>query len=77
MGRRAPAMSYRYLGDGMTDQALRGARCEAVRRPDGKCIRGRNGNMLVRFDDVRRVVVLARHLRKIKEEEAKWATLSG
>src|SRR3954454_5854990 len=62
------AVTYRYLGDGMTEPALRGARCEAVRRPDGKCIRGRNGNMLVSFAG-RRVVVLARHLRKIKEEE--------
>jgi hypothetical protein len=63
---------YRYLGDGMTDPALRGAICEAVRRPDGKCIRGRNGNMLVHFGDGRLAVVLARHLRKI-EEEGPWA----
>src|SRR4051794_36277357 len=67
MRREDEPMTYRYLGDGMTDPALRGARCEAVRRHDGKCIRGR-GNMLVAFDDGRPVVVLARYLRKIQNE---------
>jgi hypothetical protein len=54
---------YRYLGDKLTDPALKGALCEAVRRGDGRCIRGTNGNMLVRFGD-RMVVVVGRHLRK-------------
>jgi hypothetical protein len=60
--------AYVYRGDRMTDNALVGARCEAVRSADGRCIRGRNGNMLVRFGD-RFVVVLARHLRKIRFNE--------
>lgn len=58
-------MTYRYLGDCMTDTSLRGATCEAVRRADGKCVRGRNGSMLVRFDDGRVAVVLGRLLRKV------------
>lgn len=31
--------------------------CRAVRRLDGKCIRGRNGNMLVEFPGVGKVVI--------------------
>jgi len=57
---------YRYLGDRWTAPALRGARCTAVRRDDGKCIRGRNGSMLVRFDHGGRHVVLGRLLRTIR-----------
>lgn len=56
---------YRYLGDRWTRAELRGARCIAVRRPDGKCIRGKNGSMLVEFTDGQRHVVLGRLLRKI------------
>lgn len=37
----------------------------AVLRPDGKTIRGRNGNMLVQLADGRRIVVLGRQLRKV------------
>lgn len=40
--------------------------CKAIRRKDGKCIRGRNSNMLVEFDGVK-VVIPARMLRKIKK----------
>ncbi len=60
-----PERSYIYLGDRLTDPSLKGARCSAVLRPDGKCIRGR-GSMLVRFDgeDAPRVVI-ARLLRKV------------
>jgi hypothetical protein len=56
---------YRYQGDRLTDPKYKGQCCEAVRRADGKCIRGRNGNMLVRFGDTL-VVVLARQLRKVQ-----------
>jgi hypothetical protein len=56
---------YIYLGDRWTDPRLKGARCTAVRRPDGKCIRGRNGAMLVRFENGERHVVLGRLLRKV------------
>ena len=41
--------------------------CRAGRRSDGKCIRGRNGNMLVEFDGVGKCVILGRLLRKIKK----------
>jgi hypothetical protein len=48
----------------MTDPSLKGTACKAVLRRNGKCIRGKNGNMLVHFPG-RRVVVVARLLRKI------------
>jgi hypothetical protein len=38
-------MDYRYLGDRNTCEQLKGKFCNAVRRADGKCIRGRNGSM--------------------------------
>jgi hypothetical protein len=57
---------YRYLGDKYTDQKYKGSICSAVRRKDGKCIRGKNGSMLVQFEEVK-VVVIGRLLRKIKE----------
>lgn len=56
---------YIYLGDKMTDPSLKGAECSAVRNCKGKCIRGKNGNMLVSFGD-KKCVVIARLLRKIK-----------
>lgn len=55
--------TYRYIGDRNTDVVYKGAVCKAVLRADGKCIRGKNGNMLVSFGN-RKVVVVARLLRK-------------
>ena len=57
---------YVYLGDRLTDPLLVGHYCTAVRQPNGKCIRGKNGTILVEFDDGLRVVVIARRLRKLK-----------
>lgn len=59
---------YTYLGDRITDQHLKGKRCNAVRRSDGKCIRGKNGSMLIEFTDGAKAIVVARLLRKIKSE---------
>lgn len=56
---------YKYLGDRFTDEKLRGQECTAVRRPDGKCIRGKNGSMLVSFSG-KKVNVIGRLLRKLK-----------
>ena len=56
--------SYIYKGDRLSNIELKGKICYAVLRPDGKTIRGSNGNMLVDFGD-RQVVVLGRLLRKI------------
>jgi hypothetical protein len=56
--------NYIYLGDRMTDPSLKGVLCKAVLRADGKCIRGKNGNILVSFSG-KRAVVVARLLRKI------------
>jgi hypothetical protein len=59
-------MEYTYRGDKLTDEKYKQQPCNAVRRSNGKCIRGKNGNMLVRFEDGNTVVVLARQLRKIR-----------
>jgi hypothetical protein len=56
---------YIYKGDRFTDPELKGKECHAIYRPDGKCIRGKNSNMLVQFNG-KKTVVLARQLRKIK-----------
>ena len=59
---------YIYTGDRHTCPIYKGRECKAVRRAvDNKCIRGRNGNMLVSFEGVA-VVVVARLLRKIKKK---------
>jgi hypothetical protein len=60
------SIEYVYLGDRSTAQLYKGQKCKAVFRADGKCIRGKNGNMLVSFREVQ-VVVQARLLRKIKK----------
>jgi hypothetical protein len=65
--RRLATGAYFYLGDRWTAPALRGARCTAVRRADGRWIRGRNGSMLVQFDSGNRHVVLGRLLRTIRD----------
>jgi hypothetical protein len=58
---------YTYRGDRFTSEFFKGRGCNAVRRPDGKCIRGKNGSMLVDFDGLQ-VVVLARQLRKTNKK---------
>ena len=60
-------MEYIYLGDRLTRPELKKQACKAVRRPDGKCIRGKNGNMLVEFETGEKVVVLGRLLRRQKK----------
>jgi hypothetical protein len=57
-------MDYLYLGDRNTEPSLRKKHCRAVRR-NHKCIRGRNGSMLVQFEDGKQRVVIARLLRKL------------
>jgi hypothetical protein len=59
-------MEYTYLGDRNTDPALKGASCSAVRRRDGKCIRGKNGSMLVALENGQKMVVMGRLLRKVR-----------
>lgn len=55
---------YTYMGDRLTRDELRRAECRACLRADGRCIRGRNGNMLVDFHGRGKIVVLGRLLRK-------------
>ena len=54
---------YRYIGDRFTLPSVKGTSCNAV-RINGKCVRGKNGNMLVEFDGIK-TVVIARLLRKL------------
>lgn len=56
--------TYTYRGDRLTDPALRGMQCDPVRRADGKCIRGRNGNMLIVDEQGNRYVIPGRQLRR-------------
>ena len=59
-------MEYVYLGDRHTETPWKKQVCKAVRRADGKCIRGRNGAMLVQFENGRKAVIIGRLLRKIQ-----------
>ena len=57
-------MEYIYLGDRNTGDDLRKRLCSAIRR-NGKCVRGKNGSMLVVFADGERHVIIGRLLRKL------------
>lgn len=57
-------MEYVYLGDRFTEEILRKHTCSAVRK-NGKCVRGKNGSMLVVFKDGKESVVIGRLLRKL------------
>ena len=55
---------YLYRGDKYTDEKYKLQPCYPVLSSAGKCIRGRNGNMLVSFASGT-VVILARQLRRL------------
>jgi hypothetical protein len=55
---------YIYRGDRYTDIQYKMQPCLPVLTSTGKCIRGKNGNMLVSFQSGT-VVVLARQLRRL------------
>lgn len=55
-----------FLGDRWTDPDLKNRPCTAVKKENGKCVRGRNANMLVEIYGVRHVVP-GRRLRKWAE----------
>lgn len=57
---------YIYMGDKFTSPEWKGKICTLPRRTDGKCIRGRNGNMLADFDG-KKIVILGRRLRKLRQ----------
>lgn len=59
-------LMYRYRGDRLTCDSLRGVTVFAVLRADGKCVRGANGSMLVCDVQGRTHVVLARQLRRLR-----------
>lgn len=56
-------MRYVYLGDKLTDPKLKGQPCDPIRRADGRVVRAKNRNQLVRFADGALVVVVGRWLR--------------
>jgi hypothetical protein len=60
-------MEYNYLGDRNTAGFLKQVACNAVRRKDGKCIRGKNGSMLVELENGTRHVIVGRLLRKNRQ----------
>ena len=55
---------YLYRGDRYTDNRYKMKPCSPVLSNAGKCIRGKNGNMLVNFVSGT-VVILARQLRRL------------
>ena len=55
---------YIYRGDRYTDVQYKMQVCQPVLTSTGKCIRGKNGNMLVSFQSGT-VIVLARQLRRL------------
>ena len=55
---------YLYRGDRYTDNRYKMQPCSPVLSNAGKCIRGKNGNMLVNFVSGT-VVILARQLRRL------------
>ena len=57
--------TYLYLGDRQTSPERKKSLCFSVKNSAGKCVRGRNGNFLVRFDDGTLAVVIGRLLRKV------------
>jgi hypothetical protein len=59
-------MEYVYRGDRLTDLEFKNKLCCAIRK-NGKCIRGKNGNMLVQFENGVVVNIPGRQLRKIKK----------
>jgi hypothetical protein len=66
-------MRYTYLGDKLTDEALRGMQCEPVRRPDGRCVVSvKLATALVMDEQGRRWVVLRRRLRMNPPDVREW-----
>lgn len=55
---------YLYRGDRYTDIQYKLQSCYPILSSTGKCIRGKNGNMLVSFQSGT-VVILARQLRRL------------
>ena len=62
-------MEYQYLGDRYTDPVLKKMICTAVKRKDGKCIRAKNGSMLVQSVSGKKLVVIGRLLRKTHNKD--------
>lgn len=59
-------MRYVYLGDRLTLLALKGAKCDPVRRADGKCVVGRGAQLVIFAGETAPRVVVRRRLRVTK-----------
>ena len=57
-------MFYKYKGDKLTDPKFKGAICTFPKKANGKCFRGKNGNMIADFNG-ELVNIVGRLLRKI------------
>lgn len=64
---------YLYRGDRYTDDKYKLQPCSPVLSNEGKCIRGKNGNMLVSFQSGS-CNVLARQLRRLDKLALKETT---
>lgn len=64
---------YLYRGDRYTDNQYKMQPCLPVLSNTGKCIRGKNGNMLVSFQSGS-CIVLARQLRRLDKLALKETT---
>ena len=64
---------YLYRGDRYTDDKYKMQSCSPVLSNAGKCIRGKNGNMLVSFQSGS-CIVLARQLRRLDKLALKETT---
>nr|DAF15047.1 MAG TPA: hypothetical protein [Caudoviricetes sp.] len=62
-------MDYIYLGDKMTRPELRRMPCRAVRRFDGKCIRGKNGICWSNFRELGKLLYWANYYVKSKNKK--------
>jgi len=61
---------YIYHGDRLTDESFKSIPCQAILRPDGRCITSKKNTMLLRREsDGMPFIGLRRMLRKIPIEE--------
>ena len=56
-------MRYAYLGDRLSAPTLKGAKCDPVRRLDGKCVVGRGAQLVTFAGETAPRVVIRRRLR--------------
>lgn len=73
MAENLSVQMYKYLGSKITDDSYKNKHCRILLNRNNKCIRGRNGNMLVVFENGDKAVVCGRLLRKVQTESSTTA----